>query len=114
MEKLTFEQLPGKVSEILRKLENIERLLLDKSKNQQSLKEDQLLSVKQAAAFLNLAVPTIYTKVSKRELPVMKRYKRLYFSKHELTTYLKEGRQLTHVEIKKSVNNYVRTKNNFI
>ena len=109
MEKLTFEQLPEKVSEILRKLENIERLLLDKSKNQQSLKEDQLLSVKQAAEFLNLTVPTIYTKVSKRELPVMKRSKRLYFSKHELTTYLKEGRQLTHVEIEKRARKYIKS-----
>lgn len=113
MENLTFEQLPKTVSEILRKLENIERLLLEKSTNQQSTKEGQLLSVKQAAEFLNLAVPTIYSKFSQRELPFMKRSKRLYFSKEELTDYLKKGRQMTLLEIEESANEYLRSKNKF-
>jgi excisionase family DNA binding protein len=54
---------------------------------------EQLLIVQEAAQFLNLTVPTIYSKVSKGELPVMKRSKRLYFSKLELMEYLKEGRK---------------------
>ena len=54
---------------------------------------EQLLTVQEAAQFLNLTVPTIYSKVSKGELPVMKRIKRLYFSNLELMEYLKEGRK---------------------
>jgi len=89
MEKLTFEQLPQAVSEILVKLENIERMLDEKHVNQQSKNQDQMLNVQETASFLGLAVATIYSKVSKRELPFMKRSKRLYFSLDELTEYIK-------------------------
>ena len=54
--------------------------------------KEELLTVQEAAAFLSLSVPTIYSKVNKGELPVMKRSKRLYFSNYELMDYLKQGR----------------------
>jgi excisionase family DNA binding protein len=54
---------------------------------------EQLLTIQEAAEFLSLTVPTMYSKVSKNELPVMKRSKRLYFSKNELLEYLKAGRK---------------------
>lgn len=57
------------------------------------------LNVHEAAQFLNLKVATIYSKVSKGELPVMKRSKRLYFSSAELMSYLKEGRVKSNIEI---------------
>ncbi len=40
---------------------------------------DQLLTIQQAAEFLKLSVPTLYGLVSKSQLPVSKRGKRLYF-----------------------------------
>lgn len=61
--------------------------------NSQLQKPEQFLTVQEAAKFLNLTVPTIYSKVSKRELPCMKRGKRLYFSSTELMEYIKEGRK---------------------
>lgn len=54
---------------------------------------EQVFTIQQAAEFLNLTVPTMYSKSSKGELPVMKRGKRLYFSKQELTKYLQAGRK---------------------
>lgn len=60
---------------------------------------ERLLNVHEAAQFLNLKVATIYSKVSKGELPVMKRSKRLYFSSAELMSYLKEGRVKSNTEI---------------
>ena len=60
---------------------------------------DELLTVQDAAKFLSLSVPTVYGLISKKELPVMKRSKRCYFSKVELMNYLKQGRQKTHAEI---------------
>lgn len=63
---------------------------------------DELLTVKQTAKFLNLAVPTIYGMVNRNELPFMKKSKRLYFSKQELMEYIKEGRQKTVGEINKT------------
>jgi excisionase family DNA binding protein len=67
---------------------------------------EQLLTIQEAADFLNLTVPTLYSKVSKRELPVMKRGKRLYFSNTELLDYLKSGRKKTksEVEIEAQIN----------
>jgi len=54
--------------------------------------EEKLLTIQEASEFLKLSVATIYSKVSKGELPVMKRSKRLYFSNKELLEYLKDGR----------------------
>ena len=87
------------------RLSNIETLLLD-IKHQPKLTgsdnlQEKLLSVQEAAELLNLTVPTIYSKVSRGELPVMKRSKRLYFSRDELVNYIKQGRRKTFTEIEK-------------
>ena len=55
-----------------------------KKEQQPTKQQDELLTIKQASEFLNLSVPTLYNKVSKNELPFMKRTKRLYFSRAEL------------------------------
>lgn len=68
---------------------------------------EQLLTIQEAAQFLNLTVPTIYSKVSKGELPVMKRSKRLYFSSTELMEYLKEGRKKSNTEIEAEAEAYL-------
>ena len=68
---------------------------------------EQLLAVQEAAQFLNLTVPTIYSKVSKGELPVMKRGKRLYFSRTELMEYIKEGRKKSNAEIEAEAKAYL-------
>jgi excisionase family DNA binding protein len=54
---------------------------------------EQIFTIQQAAEFLSLTVPTIYSKTSKGELSFMKRGKRLYFSKQELIKYLQAGRK---------------------
>lgn len=68
---------------------------------------EQLLTIQEAAQFLNLTVPTIYSKVSKGELPVMKRGKRLYFSRTELLEYLKGGRKKSNAEIEQEAKAYL-------
>jgi len=68
---------------------------------------EQLLTIQEAAQFLNLTVPTIYSKVSKGELPVMKRSKRLYFSRTELLDYLKDGRKKSNAEIEQEAKAYL-------
>lgn len=92
------------------RLNSIENLILDlkqPTKIEPNEKLEQLLTVQQAAQFLNLTVPTIYSKVSKRELPCMKRGKRLYFSSTELMEYLKEGRKKSNAEIDKEAEAYL-------
>ena len=105
---LTFEQLPGAVTRLSRKLEVIEKLLLSKFDQTGSETSDQLLTVEEAAEFLRLSTPTIYSKVSRGELPFMKRSKRLYFSKTELMEYVKEGRQQTNAEIDSEANIHLK------
>ena len=73
---------------------------------------EQLLTVQEAAQFLNLTVPTIYSKVSKGELPVMKRSKRLYFSRTELLEYLKDGRKKSNAEIEQEAKAYLLNSEN--
>jgi len=69
--------------------------------------QETLLTIQQAAEFLNLSVPTIYSKVSKSELPFMKRSKRLYFSRAELLDYLKTGRKKSSAEIEQEADLYL-------
>lgn len=97
------------------RLNNIETLLLDlkhsPSKQKSTDLSDDLLTVPKAAEFLSLAIPTLYSKASKGELPFMKRGKRLYFSKLELSEYLKAGRKSTNEEILESAGQYVIQRN---
>jgi len=60
---------------------------------------DSILSVQEAADFLNLAQQTLYGFTSKRLIPFMKRGKRLYFSRTELEKWLAEGKRKTVAEI---------------
>lgn len=71
---------------------------------------DELLTIQQAAKFLNLSVPTMYGKVAQRSIPVMKRGKRLYFSRTELMDYLKGGRKKTTDEIEQEAKTYTKKK----
>ena len=85
------------------RLGSIENLLLDIKHQPKQVEPteqpEQFLTIQEAAEFLCLTVPTIYSKVSKGELPVMKRSKRLYFSRTELMVYLKQGRKKSNAEI---------------
>ena len=95
------------------RLSNIEILLLDLKHTKDPDKEsdpDVLLTVQDAAKFLSLSVPTIYGLISKKELPVMKRSKRCYFSKVELINYLKQGRKKTTVDTGLEADNYIKQK----
>lgn len=109
-ENLTIENLPTQVNRLSIKMDNIEKLLLEKKEKQQSEPKDQLLTVEQTAKFLNLTIPTIYSKVSRKELPVMKQGKRLYFSLFELTEYVKRGKKLSNYEIEQEANKYLTKK----
>lgn len=96
------------------RLNNIEILLLDLKHHPKEIEfskpQEQLFTIQEAAEFLSLTVPTLYSKVSKGELPVMKRSKRLYFSRMELLTYLKEGRKKSNSEIEEEAQRYLKMK----
>lgn len=108
--ELTFEQLPSAVTLLTKEISELKTLLLNSSKEKSPEKQDELLSIQQAAKLLNLSVPTLYSKVSKNELPFMKRSKRLYFSHTELIDYLKAGKRKSSAEIEAEADAYLSNK----
>src|SRR5574344_3164917 len=60
---------------------------------------DQLLTIEEVATLLHLAKATVYTKVSKNELPgVCKQGKRLYFDRQIRIDWIKQGRKTSNAE----------------
>lgn len=102
METLTFEELPQAVSKLQDQLNHIEQLLLEG--NAKPFQEtEELLTISQAAELLNLSVSTLYGKVSRAEIPVNKKGKRLYFYRSELHEWIREGRKRTRSMIREAV-----------
>lgn len=97
--KYTFEELPQAISTLHEKVDCIKDLLLESRSQNSQLPRDDLLTIIQAAKFLSLSVPTLYTKVSRKEIPVNKRGKRLYFSTVALSEWVRSGRKKTTEEI---------------
>ena len=96
---LTFDQLPQAVTMLTKEVSQLKELLLSSKKQPTTEKTEKFLTVKEVSEFLNLAVPTIYSKVSRNEIPYYKKGKRLYFSRAEIMDYLKEGRSKSNEEI---------------
>lgn len=94
------------------RLSNLENLILD-LKHQSfdpTPPGNELLTIEQAAEFLSLTKPTIYTMVSRGIIPSMKRSKRLYFSREDLMNYIKRGRRETNEEIAAGADEYLTSK----
>ena len=107
MEQVFFNVPLSKLEPIFKRWIKEAQTELQPTKVEPTEQPEQLLTVQEAAQFLNLTVPTIYSKVSKGELPVMKRSKRLYFSSTELMEYLKEGRKKSNAEIEQEAEVYL-------
>lgn len=65
-------------------------------------KEEKLMTVDDAAEFLQVSKQTIYCKMSKGTMPVFKRGNRCYFTKQLLMDYVKEGYKGTMKEVQDS------------
>lgn len=59
------------------------------------------LNAKQAAEFLQLSINTVYSKTSKKEIPHIKRGKKLVFKRADLEEWLNEGKNATKAQIAK-------------
>jgi excisionase family DNA binding protein len=105
--EITFEQLPKAVTLIHSELVSIKRILLDKATEQTQPANDQLLTISQVAEFLSLSVPTVYGLVSRSAIPCMKKGKRLYFSKDEISDWIKTGKKKTISEMAADTDTYL-------
>jgi excisionase family DNA binding protein len=98
MKHLSFEELPKAISQLSEQLDRIENSFLSNDRHNQN-SVDEILTLKQAAEFVFLKPPKIYELVRKREIPVCKKGKRLYFLKEDLIAWIKKGRIKTNAEI---------------
>lgn len=103
---VNFDQLPEAVSYLIEKIDNLELII----KNQPKDPGDEFLTVEEASAFLTLSLPTVYSKVSRKELPYMKQGKRLYFLKSDLIEYIKNGRVKTVSEVEAEADQFLTSK----
>jgi len=67
-----------------------------------------LMDTKQVSEYLKLAVPTIYDKVHKREIPHHKIASKLYFDKKEIDKWILKAKKLTKNEINTLAENYIQ------
>ena len=70
----------------------------------EKLPEDNLLTVDQTSKLVKLSISTIYSKVSRKEIPAFKIGKRLYFSKDEIIAWIRSGKIKTIAEIRNDIN----------
>ena len=111
IENLTFDQLPKAVTTLIKEVSDLKNLLIERQDQKPTEQPEKFLNISEAAKFLKLTVPTMYSKVSKGELPCMKRGKRLYFSSTELMEYIKEGRKKSNAEIEQEAEAYLSNNN---
>lgn len=108
-DNLTFEQLPQAISDLIQEVNELKQLFIDQEKQTKPEPIEQLLNIQEAAKLLDLTVPTMYSKVSRGDLPVMKKGKRLYFSYTELMEYLKSGKKKSNAEIEAEAEEYINS-----
>lgn len=110
MENLTFDQLPQAVTMLTKEVSELKRLLIEKQE-QPTDQPEQLLTIDEVATLLHLTKPTVYSKVSKNELPgVCKQGKRLYFDRQAIIDWIKQGRKKSNAEIEQEAEAYLLNK----
>lgn len=111
-QELTFDKLPKAVTTLLNKVTRLEALLTKRQEQPPTEPPERKYDVQGAADFLGISPATVYTKVSRGELPVCKapKSKRLFFFENDLTDYLKSGRKKTNTEIKTEAEAYLPTR----
>ncbi len=71
---------------------------------------EELGGIDLAIELTGLAKPTIYGLVSTRKIPHSKQGKRLYFSRQELTDWLRQGKRKTQAEMKVEAVEFIANK----
>ncbi len=106
MEPFTFEELPMAVTKLFERIKKIEKLL--KATIKVSREKDDFMDIEEAAKYLRLSPATIYSKVSRHELPANKQGKRLYFSRKELKLWILQGKAKSISDYSANAEKYLR------
>ena len=95
-EQMTFNDLPGMVSQILNKVERLERVIETTrehvGKNSSSSTEHIPMTIDEACEFLKMKKSTMYYHVERGNITATRRGKNYIFFKDELLRWLESGR----------------------
>lgn len=106
-----FDVIDARLSSIENLILDLKHLLINKQEQPPTQDREQLLTIDEVAGILHLSKPTVYSKVSKNELPgVCKQGKRLYFERDVIVNWIKSGRKLSNAEIEAEAESYVNKK----
>ena len=110
MENIVFTQLSvQEVRNMLR--DEVRQALREFGQNPaKDNSENDLLNIQEVAKKLNLAVPSIYGLVHRRQIPYIKRGKKLIFENSQVEEWLKNGRQKTIYDSEKKAEDYLYKK----
>jgi excisionase family DNA binding protein len=97
MEEFGFDRLPEVIRQLFEKVELLEEMILKLQSEQQH--DAQLLTINQAAEYLNVTVAALYSMTSRRLVPFNKPGKRVYFLKSDLDQWIKSAKVKTHDEL---------------
>ena len=90
---------------IIKKLENLERLI-----ENQSLLQKEVLNFSETSTYLNISASHLYKLTSSKQIPhFCPNGKKLYFNRHELDLWLQQKKQTTKQEIEQEATNYILT-----
>jgi len=111
--EITFEALPKAVSTLQESVNEIKRLLLEKS-NQQPTETDRWFDLNELCIYHpdKPSKPTVYGWVNAGIIPVHKGGKRLRFLKSEIDNWLKQGKKKTYAETALEADAYFIKKKN--
>lgn len=107
MNVVTFENLPNAVTMLTKEVSELKQLII-KIQQPPINQTEKLLTIDELAVKLHVSKATIYTKVSKKQIPgVCKQGKRLYFDYEIIIDWIKQGRRKSNAEIKAEVDAYL-------
>ena len=101
METLSFENLPQQVAFLRKEFKELKQLILQGSHSQ--TEADNPLSIDEVSEFIGKSKPTIYSYVSRNEIPHSKSGGRLYFFKSEIIEWIKQSKVKTIQELEAEV-----------
>lgn len=92
----------------IRKLfrEELENFFTENKIGENKAETEEIGGIDLAIELTGLAKPTIYSLCSERKIPHSKQGKRLYFSRQELTEWIRNGKRKTQSEIAIEAANY--------
>lgn len=87
---ITKTELVEIIQETLRSAKQVEKI---------PEQQNEFLNISEASDFLKMAKQTLYGLTSNRQIPFIKKGKKVYFNKSEVIAWLNEGKMKTEGEI---------------